>query len=192
VTTEPGPGAPPETGTPAPGTRAPGTGGPGAQPPPRKPAQTGTSRERPGLAADSLSAAGLGPYQQGTPQQQLRSSHLLGPASTAECPGYVVAKGLSRFQTPTLVFHQGRLQYLRVNSATVATSAGARVGMSAADVRARHPGGRQLDDWVGATAWFAPTGDDALLFRITDGKVASIEAGLAEPLQFRFTDGQGC
>jgi hypothetical protein len=140
-----------------------------------------------------LSASGLGPYQVAATRDDLKAAGLLGKVDTpAGCPDFVVAKGLPQYQSPALVFHQGKLQYTRVISSKTATNAGARVGMRLADVRKRYPAGKQLDDWNGAIAWFATTGSNALMFRFKDNKVESIEAGLAEPLQFRFTDGEGC
>ena len=152
-----------------------------------------TSTGRPATSATVLTASGLGPYKVGSSQKDLKAAGLLGKIdSSAGCPDFAVVKGLSKYQTPTLVFFQGKLQYTSVTSTKVATDKGAAVGMPSADVPVRHPEGKQLDDFYGATAWFAPSGKNALLFRIEDGKVESIEAGLAEPLQFRFTDGEGC
>ena len=140
-----------------------------------------------------LSASGLGPYQVAAARDDLKAAGLLGKVDTsAGCPDFVVAKGLPQYQSPGLVFHQGKLQYTRVTSSRTATSAGAKVGMKLADVKKKYPAGKQLDDWNGAIAWFATTGSNALMFRFKDNKVESIEAGLAEPLQFRFTDGEGC
>ena len=140
-----------------------------------------------------LSASGLGPYQVAAARDDLKAAGLLGKVdASAGCPDFVVAKGLPQYQSPALVFHQGKLQYTRVTSSRTATSAGAKVGMKLADVKKKYPAGKQLDDWNGAIAWFATTGSNALMFRFKDNKVESIEAGLAEPLQFRFTDGAGC
>jgi hypothetical protein len=36
------------------------------------------------------------------------------------------------------------------------------------------------------------SGDYALLFPVTNDKVALVQAGMAEPLQFKYTDNQGC
>ena len=173
----------------------PGTGTtPGRKPTGSKPATKGgkTPGARPTTTTNQLSATGLGPYQEGTTRKKLTSAGLLTDVkSTKGCPDFVVATGLDEYQAPSLVFYQGKLQYIAVTSPKTTTVKGARVGMTAAEVKARHAG-KQLDDWVGATAWFATAGKDALLFRFADDKVERIEAGLAEPLQFRFTDGEGC
>jgi hypothetical protein len=79
-----------------------------------------------------------------------------------------------------------------VTSADVATDKGVKVGTSLANVKAQYPGGKQLDDWTGTSAWFATVGDFALLFPTRNGKVAAIQAGMAEPLQYKYTDNQGC
>jgi hypothetical protein len=182
------PGAPADAGGP---TAAPTTDGTAA--PTDKPGQS-TATAKPGFAPGAqLNASGLGPYQVASPRKDLEAAGLLGKVeSSAGCPDFVVAKGLKQYQTPSLVFYQGKLQYTTVSSTKTATAAGAHVGMKLADVKKKYPKGKQLDDWNGAIAWFATTGPNALMFRFKDNKVESIEAGLAEPLQFRFTDGEGC
>lgn len=156
----------------------------------------GTATARPGSGfapGAQLSATGLGPYRVETPQAGLRDAGLLTSAKTSPgCPDFVVAKGLPGFQTPSLVFYQGKLQYASVTSSKIATTKGAKVGMKLADVKKKYPKGKQLDDWNGAVAWFAAEGKNALMFRFKSNKVERIEAGVAEPLQFRFTDGEGC
>ncbi len=153
----------------------------------------GTAPKGSSVTGPPLGATGLGPYQVAAARDALKAAGLLGKVDTsAGCPDFVVAKGLPQYQSPVLVFHQGKLQYTRVTSSKTATSAGAKVGMKLADVKKKYPAGKQLDDWNGAIAWFATTGSNALMFRFKDNKVESIEAGLAEPLQFRFTDGEGC
>jgi hypothetical protein len=156
----------------------------------------GTATARPGGAfapGAQLSAAGLGPYQVAAPRAGLQEAGLLTSVDTsAGCPDFVVAKGLPGYQTPGLVFYQGKLQYASVTSSKTATTKGAKVGMKLADVKKKYPKGKQLDDWNGAVAWFAAEGRNALMFRFKSNKVESIEAGVADPLQFRFTDGEGC
>lgn len=184
-------GGPGSTGAGSPGSTGAGAPGSTGQGAPGQPGRTGSGGDT-GFAPTRLAASGLGPYQQGVAQQNLRSSALLGKiTSNANCPGFVIAKGTSAYYLPTLVFHDGKLQYLTVTSKSVSTSAGARVGMTIADVQRLHPVGKQLTDWVGAPAWFTVVGSNGLLFHFDNGKVSSIEAGLAAPMQFRYTDGEG-
>ncbi|GAB1643390.1 hypothetical protein [Krasilnikovia sp. MM14-A1259] len=140
----------------------------------------------------TISAGGLGPYKIGVPEETLKSAGLLTRPPTAKsCTGYSGAIGLAKYHSPTLVFFKGRLLYLGV-SAGVTTAQGPKIGTAVADVKRGYPRGKQLDDWSGASAWLVPTGDYALLFTMKDDKVALVQAGMAEPLQFRFTDRQGC
>jgi hypothetical protein len=187
VTSAPAPsGAPAASATPA--------GGPaptaGSNKPPGKPGRVGsiTNPVRP-----VVSAEGVGPYQVAVTNGELKSAGLLGTVETSKgCPDFVVAKGLASYHTPVLVFFKGKLQYVSVTSSSLPTDQGAAVGMSLADVKKKHPAGKQLSDWNGGIGWFAQTESDALLFRFKNSKVETIEAGLAETLQFRFTDGEGC
>jgi hypothetical protein len=136
---------------------------------------------------------GVGPYQVAMTTAELTSAGLLGTVDTsAGCPDFVVAKGLPAYHTPALVFFKGKLQYVSVTSGASPTDEGATIGMTLAEVKQKHPAGKQLSDWNGGTGWFAQTDANALLFRFKNGKLETIEAGLAEPLQFRFTDGEGC
>jgi hypothetical protein len=162
----------------------------GSNKPPAKPGRVGTVL-RPNRNA--VDAEGLGPYQVAVSNGELKSAGLLGKVESSKgCPDFVVARGLPAYQSPALVFFKGKLQYLSVTSPATPTAAGATIGMSLADVKQKHPAGKQLSDWNGGIGWFAQTESHALLFRFSGGKVETIEAGLAEPLQFRFTDGEGC
>jgi hypothetical protein len=153
----------------------------------------GGTSAKPGTSATTLTATGLGPYQVAVKRTALASAGVLGKVDTSKgCTDFVVAKGTSKYHAPTLVFYQGKLQYTSVTSTAVATGKGARVGTSYADVKNRHADGKELTDWLGAPAWFVTSGSNALLFRLKNGKVHTIEAGVAEPLQFRYTDGEGC
>lgn len=185
-------GAAPAGGTPAagrPGGDTPGGGTPAA-PPGGAPVKPGGA---PANAAAQLTAAGFGPYRVAAKRTALTSAGVLGKVDTSKkCTGFVVVRGVRKYHTPTLVFHRGALQYTTVTSSAVATPAGARVGMSYAEVKNRHAGGKELTDWLGTPAWFVTSGKNALLFRLKNDTVHSIEAGVAEPLQFRYTDGQGC
>ncbi|GAB1694769.1 hypothetical protein [Krasilnikovia sp. M28-CT-15] len=182
-----------------------GVGGPEPTEPPAtgtaKPAFTknpdGTANRsgapRPATGDTTISAGGLGPYKIGVPQATLKSAGLItGAGAKKSCTGYTGATGLAKYGSPDLVFFKGRLLYLSVRDAGPTTAKGAKIGTALADVKRGYPGGKQLDDWTGATAWLAPHGDYALLFGMKDDRVALVQAGMAEPLQFRYTDRQGC
>jgi hypothetical protein len=187
-------------GSPAPTVVATPTGG-GTVPSTAKPVFTenpdGTvnrsAAPRPATDDSTLSAGGLGPYTIGATVQSLRSAKLITSVAPAQgCTGYTTAAGVSRYHSPELVFFKDRLLHLTVRSAAVATAKGVRIGTPQAKVKASYPDAKQLNDWSGAAAWLAMTGDYALLFGVRDGKVAVVQAGMAEPLQFRYTDNQGC
>jgi hypothetical protein len=148
---------------------------------------------RPATSGSTVTAGGLGPYQVGVAVGELRAAGLVTRIAPIKgCAGYTGAIGAHRYHSPDLVFYQGRLLHLTVDSARVATDKGVQVGTRAANVRGRYPGGKQLDDWAGNSAWLAVQGDYALLFAMKNGKVTRVQAGMAEPLQFKFTDNQGC
>ncbi|RZU50537.1 hypothetical protein EV385_2309 [Krasilnikovia cinnamomea] len=182
-----------------------GVGGPEVTEPPAtgtaKPAFTknpdGTTNRsgapRPATGDTTISAGGLGPYKIGVSQATLKSTGLFaGAVAKKSCTGYTGATGLARFGSPDLVFYKGRLLYLSLQRGGPSTAKGTMIDTAVADVKRAYPGGKQLDDWTGATAWLAPHGDYTLLFAMKNDKVAVIQAGMAEPLQFRFTDRQGC
>ncbi|BCJ53726.1 hypothetical protein Asp14428_52010 [Actinoplanes sp. NBRC 14428] len=188
-----GPAAP--TGSAAPG----GSASPGAKPtegtatqkPPKK--GGGANQGPVGRGAGEsgvLSSAGLGPYALGVAQSELKSAALIGTVSTEQ--GCGTAKGLSEYARPTLAFSGGKLQRIAVTSTAVTTPTGAKVGTSYPKLKGMYPSGKQLDNWVGAKAWFTLDGGNALLFRIEKDKVAGIEAGPGQTLQFHYTDKQGC
>jgi hypothetical protein len=206
----------PEVATPAatPGASVPASAGaaalgePGASASPGTPPTEGTSTAKPpkksgggskarqgpaGKPAgspDVLTAAGVGPYSIGVAQGELKTAGLVGKVTTKKTCG--AAKGLSKYHSPDLAFTSGRLQRLTVTSTDIATPTGAKVGTTYASLKGMYPAGKQLDDWVGASAWYTLDGGNALLFRIKDDKVASIDAGAGSTLQFFYTDKQGC
>ncbi|GAA3338912.1 hypothetical protein GCM10020358_20730 [Amorphoplanes nipponensis] len=173
------PGIPPTEGTSP--TKPPKKGGGAAQGPAGKPK----------ISPDVLTAAGIGPYTAGVAQSELKSADLIGKV-TATKDTCTTAKGLGEYHTPALAFAAGRLQRVTVTSPEVATPAGAKVGTGYAGLKALYPNGKQLDDWLGASAWYAVDGGNALLFRIKADKVAAIDAGAATAVQFFYTDKQGC
>jgi hypothetical protein len=150
---------------------------------------------RPGTSESVLTAGGFGPYKIGVSQKDLESGDLIGKVSAVKsgnCAGYGTAKGIGRYHSPALVFFKGRLLRLTVSADNVATDKGVKVGATMSDVQGRYPGGKQIDDWTGRGAWLATAGDYALLFGMQDGKVAEVQAGMTEPMQFKYTDNQGC
>ncbi|MFI7596858.1 hypothetical protein [Actinoplanes sp. NPDC049681] len=190
------PGAPAGGASAAPGgaSAAPGaipTEGTASQQPPKK---GGGANQRPAgkgaVEPDVLAAAGLGPYAIGVAQRDLKSAGLIGAVSTKQkC---ATAKGLADYASPALAFSDGKLERISVTSRDVSTATGAEVGTTYAKVKQLYPSGKQLDDWVGAKAWFAVDGGNALLFVIKNDRVASMQAGPAQALQFHHTDDQGC
>ena len=173
------PGTPPTEGTSP--TKPPKRSGGAAQGPAGKPKKS----------PDVLTAAGIGPYTVGVQQGELTSADLVTQVGKPK-DTCTTAKGLSEYHAPTLAFTGGKLQRLTVTSPAVTTPAGAKVGLAYANLKGLYPSGKQLDDWVGASAWYAVDGGNALLFRIKDDKVTSIDAGAATAVQFFYTDKQGC
>ena len=150
---------------------------------------------RPAASGTTLTAGGFGPYKIGVSQADLRAAGLLGKVSKARqdnCKDYTEAKGLSKYHSPALSFYNGRLLHLSVSSSAIKTDKGVKVGTTLANVKGQYPSGKQLTDYSGAGAWFATNGAYALLFGIGNDKVKTIQAGMAEPIQFKYTDDQGC
>ena len=149
---------------------------------------------RPATRESTLNAGGLGPYRIGIAQSKLTDAKLVSGAKDERadnCTGYVGAKGTGRYQTPALMFFEGRL--LRVTTeGEVATDKGVKAGTSLADVQKAYPDGTQLDSSTGLPAWLAEADDYALLFEFDNGKVSLIHAGMTEPMRFRYADNQGC
>jgi hypothetical protein len=147
----------------------------------------------PSTSSTKISAGGLGPYKIGVTLQTLQSAKLVSSVAAAKgCDNYTTAKGVRKYYSPQLVFFKGRLLHLTVTSATVATDKGVKVGSPLANVTGSYPSGKQLNDWAGGSAWLAMSGDYALLFPVKNDKVALVQAGMAEPVQFKYTDNQGC
>ena len=176
-----------------------GLGGPGAS---RSPTAPGTPPRKgggatqgpagkPAVSPDVLTADGIGPYQVNVRQSELTSADLVGKVTKTK-DTCTTAKGLGEYHTPALAFAGGKLQRLTVTSPKVTTPTGAKVGTGYAKLKGMYPGGKQLDDWVGAGAWYAVDGGNALLFRIKDDKVTAIDAGAGPAVQFFYTDKQGC
>lgn len=197
-----GPSAPagsPEAGSPA-------------APAPASPTRTATATGRPEIVTNpdgtinsggprpptsdaALTAGGFGPYKIGVTQRELAAANLLGKVTTVKsgnCVGYATAKGVAKYRAPQLTFYDGRLLRLTVTSAKVRTDKGVTVGTAMGEVRKQYPDGKQIDDWTGRGAWLATVGDFGLLFDLRDDRVAALQAGMTGPMQFKYTDNQGC
>lgn len=150
---------------------------------------------RPATSDDAVTAGGLGPYKIGVNQADLAEAKLIGkvtPSRSENCPGYAGAKGLKRYGSPVLTFYRDRLLRLTVTAEGVKTDQGVTVGTPMSEVQRRYPDGKPLADWTGRNAWFATIGSYGLLLTTENDRVASIQAGMAGPMQFKHTDNQGC
>jgi hypothetical protein len=135
----------------------------------------------PSTSSTKISAGGLGPYKIGVTLQTLQSAKLVSSVAAAKgCDNYTTAKGVSKYSS------------LTARSDSTKTHKGVRVGSPLANVKGSYPSGKQLNDWAGGSAWLAMSGDYALLFPVKNDKVALVQAGMAEPVQFKYTDNQGC
>jgi hypothetical protein len=147
------------------------------------------------VEAPRLSPRGLGPYTAGTGSLGLKLGDLLADYhQDAECPnGLYYGRGVKKYHSPYLTFTaKFKLLYIDVDDTAVATTAGVRVGTTYATVKRLHPEGRQYTN-QGVHAWVVKQGSNALLIGIGDnGRVDGFEAGDAETVLFRFTDGEGC
>jgi hypothetical protein len=183
-------------GSPAPAVAAPGPVGSGAAPAITENPDGTINRTlgtQPATSSEKLSAGGLGPYKVGVTAESLQSAGLItGVAPANGCTGYTTGKGTSKYHSPQLVFFKGRLLRLTVTSNEIKTDKGIKIGSALANVKGSYPNGKELNDWAGSSAWLAMTGDYALLFPIKNNKVGQVQAGMAEPIQFKYTDNQGC
>ncbi len=173
-----------------------GTGGTGGNPPPSPPAGGSATAPPPSptpATRPDLTTKGLGPYVVGARLDALRTAGLaVNVRETPACPGIAAAQGTAAYGKPDLAFYQGALQYLSVTDPQVRTADGAHVSMPEAQVRAAYAGATDINNIQGGRGLMVQEGANALLFHIGTGVVSRIEAGLAEPLEFRFTEGEGC
>jgi hypothetical protein len=154
-----------------------------------------SANAKPVTTGSTLSAGGLGPYKIGTTLKALQSAKLVGRTEKLRadnCPDHVAATGTSKFHSPELVFFDGRLLRLTVTGNKITTSRGVKIGSTVATVKAKYADGKQIDDSVGRGAWLSTIGDYGLLFELNGDKVSGLQAGMAEPMQFKYTDNQGC
>jgi len=154
-----------------------------------------SAKAKPVTGESAVSAGGLGPYKIGAKLADLQRAKLIGKTKALRednCPDYQGATGTAKYHRPELIFFQGRLLRMAVSGDDLATSRGVKVGSKAAAVKTKYPDGKQIDDSVGRAAWFATVGDYGLLFELSGDKVSGLQAGMAEPMQYKYTDDQGC
>jgi hypothetical protein len=154
-----------------------------------------SAKPKPVTAESTMSAGGLGPYKIGATLKELQAADLVGktsPLRADNCPDYVGAKGKAKYHSPELVFFDGRLLRMAVTADGITTSRGVKIGGKMATVKQKYPDGKQIDDSVGKAAWLSSIGDYGLLFESKGDKVSSLQAGMTEPMQFKYTDNQGC
>jgi hypothetical protein len=179
-----GPATPKSAG---PASGKPAATGPGA---PTDPAGAAKGRPQSLPSGSEISATGIGPYTIGQEQASLTAAKLVGAVRNGST-GCDTGAGQAKWGSPALIFTKGKLQHVKITVGSVRTTAGVKVGSSEAAVRGAYGKGSALSSG-GRTAWYAPTGDFALLFRISGGKVSAIESGPASTLSVTFTDNQGC
>jgi hypothetical protein len=172
-------------------TTVPTTTPPAPSTAPSTPPSTATGEPTRTPVDDDLYPTGIGPYRVGARFADLQSKGLLTDVQTdSVCPGNG-GRGLDSYFRPYLVFFDGQLTFLMVDDPRAHTAAGATLGMTLTEVKARHPDGRRLTR-LGQYIWLTSDGRYALSFRFDRGKVQMIEAGPTETLEFRFTEGEGC
>jgi len=125
-----------------------------------------------------INAVGIGPYSIGQEAATLTTAKLIGPVK-AGAAGCDSATGLAKWGSPTLFLAKGKLQHVKITSAAVRTTSGIKVGSSEASVKTAYANGSVTS----GRAWYVPTGDFALLFRLAGGRVTAVEAGPASILQ---------
>jgi hypothetical protein len=177
-------GALPSVVAPAPGATSNGpSGGPPTQVGATDPAGAALGHPQTLPTGTEINATGIGPYTVGQEQAALTTAKLVGAVKTG-ANGCDTGAGSAKWGSPTLLFTKGKLQHIKITNPSVKTTAGVRVGDSEASLHAAYPDGRAT-----GAAWYAPTGDFALLFRVGGGKVTAIESGPASILE---TGATGC
>ena len=166
--------------------------GPAATKPvtPTDPAGGAKGRPQSLPTGSEISATGIGPYTIGQEQASLTAAKLVGTVRNGSA-GCDTGAGQAKWGSPALIFTKGKLQHVKITSGSVRTTTGVKVGSSEATVRGAYATGSALSA-SGKAAWYAPTGDFALLFRIAGGRVSAIESGPASTLSVTFTSNQGC
>jgi hypothetical protein len=127
---------------------------------------------------NEINATGIGPYTIGQQQATLSSAKLIGPVKSGAA-GCDSGAGVAKWGSPTIFLSKGKIQHVKITSTAVKTGAGIKVGSSEASVKTAYPKGSVTS----GRAWYVPTGDFALLFRLSGGRVTAVEAGPASILE---------
>jgi hypothetical protein len=141
-----------------------------------------------------LSMTGAGHYQLGAKLSTLDSELQQKESSTA-CGDWTVAKGQGDYADLAVVFFEGAVVYVSIDQPTLATDKGIKVGSTKDEATAAYPAGTILSDGQGGSALSVHgAGGNGLLLRFNQSSatVATIDAGKANDLDFRFTEGEGC
>jgi hypothetical protein len=131
-----------------------------------------------------INAVGIGPYTIGQEESALTTAKLIGLVKSG-ATGCDSGTGVAKWGSPTLFLTKGKLQHIKITSAAVQTTSGIKVGSSEASVKTAYPKGSVTS----GRAWYVPTGDFALLFRLAGGRVSAVEAG---PTSILETGAPGC
>jgi hypothetical protein len=146
------------------------------------------------VAADHvITVLGAGPYRMGTSLNRLTAAGLIDWVTGPDAAGAQLAGSAGSWSGELiLTFHHGFLVVVETATGSVRTAAGARVGMSFAEVESIYHGyGKLITNDQGDTAYVVPVGPMALLFGdhpIRPG-VGSIQAGPAWILLPAFRNG---
>jgi hypothetical protein len=146
------------------------------------------------VAADHvITVLGAGPYRLGTSLNQLTAAGLIDWVTGPDAAGAQLAGSAGSWSGElVLTFHHGFLVVVETATGSVRTAAGARVGMSFAEVEAIYHGyGKLITNDQGDTAYVVAVGPMVLLFGdhpIRPG-VGSIQAGPALILLPAFRNG---
>jgi hypothetical protein len=146
--------------------------------PPTDPAGAAKGHPQTLPTGTQINAAGIGPYMIGQEEAALTTAKLIGPVK-AGATGCDSGTGVAKWGSPTLFLTKGKLQHVKITSGAVGTTSGIKVGSSEASVKKAYPNGSVTS----GRAWYVPTGDFALLFRLAGGKVTAVEAGPASILE---------
>ncbi|WP_155375560.1 hypothetical protein [Catellatospora vulcania] len=141
-----------------------------------------------------ITAGGYGPYKIGLALAKADADKLVTKKqSAAGCPGWVAGFGSGAYADVAVVFYNGELLWFSTDGKSHQTAAGAKVGAKLADVKAMYAGAKELPGPNGEKALSVNSGKNTLFFRFTKaGVLQGIEAGSAETLEFRYTEGEGC
>ena len=158
------------------------------------PAASAPRAATPAVAADHvITVLGAGPYRIGTCLSRLSAAGRIDWVTGPDGAGTQLAGSAGSWSGElVLTFHHGFLVVVETDTGSVRTAAGARVGMSFAEVESIYHGyGRLITNDQGNTAYVVPVGPMVLLFGdhpIRPG-VGSIQAGPAWILLPAFRNG---